>query len=278
MRIALCNEVIAPMPFPRQCEYAQKLGYDGLEIAPYTLSDEPHRLGAAQIAAARAAAKDAGIAVTGLHWLLLRPAGLSISTRDNAVRKRTVDVMLALVDQCAELGGRYLVHGSPQQRRLESGEARAAAMLRAQDCFAAVADRAEKVGVVYCIEPLAADQTSLINTIEEAAAMVAAIGSRSVRSMLDCSAAGRMETAPLPALVDTWVPRGMIAHVQVNDRNRRGPGQGEQRFAPLFAALVRHGYAGDIAVEPFDYVPDGPAAAARAIGYVRGILEALQSN
>jgi D-psicose/D-tagatose/L-ribulose 3-epimerase len=68
MRIALCNEVIAPMPFPAQCEYAAKLGYDGLEIAPYTLSDEPHRMGAAQIAAARSAAEDCGVAVTGLHW------------------------------------------------------------------------------------------------------------------------------------------------------------------------------------------------------------------
>jgi sugar phosphate isomerase/epimerase len=278
MRIALCNEVIAPMPFPQQCVYAAKLGYDGLEIAPHTLSDEPHRMGAAQIAAARASAQDAGIAVTGLHWLLLKPPGLSISARDDAVRRRTVDVMLSLVDQCAELGGRYLVHGSPQQRRLDSGDARAAAMSRAQDCFAAVAERAEKAGVVYCIEPLSSDQTPLIHTIEEAARMVEAIGSRSVRSMLDCSAAGRMETAPLPALVDTWVPRGMIAHVQVNDRNRRGPGQGEQRFAPLLAALVRHGYAGDIAVEPFDYVPDGPGAAARAIGYIRGILEALQER
>ena len=65
MRIALCNEVIAPMPFPQQCEYAAKLGYDGLEIAPYTLSEEPHRMGSARIAAARAAAEDAGIAVTG---------------------------------------------------------------------------------------------------------------------------------------------------------------------------------------------------------------------
>ena len=73
VRIALCNEVIAPMPFPQQCEYAAKLGYDGLEIALYTLSDEPHRLGSAQIAAARVAAEDAGVAVTGLHWLLLKP-------------------------------------------------------------------------------------------------------------------------------------------------------------------------------------------------------------
>ncbi|MGH8690510.1 MAG: sugar phosphate isomerase/epimerase family protein [Burkholderiales bacterium] len=276
MRIALCNEVIAPMPFPAQCEYAAKLGYDGLEIAPYTLTDEPHRMGSAQIAAARAAAEDAGVAVTGLHWLLIKPAGLSISSKDESTRRRTVDVMLALIDLCAELGGKYLVHGSPQQRRVEAGETRAAAMARAQECFAAVAERAQKAGVVYCIEPLASEQTPLINTLEEASRMVAAIGCPAVRSMLDCSSAGRMEKEPLGALVDRWLPPGVIAHVQVNDRNRRGPGQGEQRFAPLFASLKKNRYAGDVAVEPFDYVPDGPGAAARAIGYIRGILEALE--
>ena len=278
MRIALCNEVIAPMPFPAQCEYAAKLGYDGLEIAPYTLSDEPHRVGSAQIAAARAAADDAGIAVTGLHWLLIKPAGLSISSKQEGIRGKTIDVMLALIDLCAALGGKYLVHGSPQQRRVEAGETRAAAMARAQDCFAAVAERAQKAGVVYCIEPLSSEQTPLINTLEEAAQMVGAIANPAIKSMLDCSSAGRMEKEPLGALVERWLPKGLIAHVQVNDRNRRGPGQGEQRFAPLFGALKRCGYGGDVAVEPFDYVPDGPGAAARAIGYVRGILEALEAE
>lgn len=278
MRIALCNEVIAPMPFPQQCEYAAKLGYDGLEIAPYTLSEEPHRMGAAQIAAARSAAQDAGVAVTGLHWLLVKPAGLSISTRDEAARRRTIDVMLALIDLCAALGGRYLVHGSPQQRRVDAGETRAAALARAQDTFAAVAERAQKAGVVYCVEALAADQTPLINTLEEAAQIVGSINNPAIRTMLDCSSAGRMEKEPLPALVERWLPKGLIAHVQLNDRNRRGPGQGEQRFAPLLGALRKHGYAGDLAVEPFDYVPDGPSAAARAIGYVRGILEALENR
>ena len=213
MRIVLCNEVIAPMPLPKQCEYAAKLGYDGLEIAPYTLSEEPHRMGAAQIAAARTAAEDAGIAIAGLHWLLVKPAGLSISTRDGAVRKRTLDVMRAFVDQCAELGGRYLVHGSPHQRRIDPGDTRAAATARAQETFAAVAERAAKAGVVYCIEPLAAEQTPLINTLEEAARLVEEIASPHVRSMLDCSAAGRMEKESLAALIERWLPRGIIAHV-----------------------------------------------------------------
>jgi len=186
--------------------------------------------------------------------------------------------MLALIDQCAELGGRYLVHGSPHQRRVDPGDSRAAAMARAQESLAAVAARAASAGVVYCIEPLASDQTPLINTLEEAARIVREIGSPALRSMLDCSAAGRMEKQPLAVLVERWLPPGVIAHVQLNDRNRRGPGQGEQKFAPLLAALKRHRYAGDLAVEPFDYVPDGPGAAARAIGYVRGVLEALDNT
>jgi len=166
------------------------------------------------------------------------------------------------------------VHGSPHQRRVDPGETRAAALERAYESFAAIAEHAAKAGVVYCIEPLSSEQTPLVNTLEEAAALVERIGSPAVRSMLDCSSAGRAEKEPLPVLVDRW--KSVIAHVQVNDRNRRGPGQGEQRFAPLFAALKKNGYRGDVAVEPFDYVPDGPAAAARAIGYIRGIIEASE--
>jgi len=31
-------------------------------------------------------------------------------------------------------------------------------------------------------------------------------------------------------------------------------------------------------VEPFKYVPDGQATAARALGYIRGILESLDGH
>ena len=39
MRIALCNEVIAAMPFERQCAFARSVGYDAIEIAPFTPPD-----------------------------------------------------------------------------------------------------------------------------------------------------------------------------------------------------------------------------------------------
>ena len=93
--------------------------------------------------------------------------------------------------------------------------------------------------------------------------------------MIDCSAAGSTETASVPELIDRWLPTGVVAHVQVNDPNRRAPGQGEMRFAPILAALERQRYAGVVSVEPFDYVPDGPGAAAFAIAYLSGVREAL---
>jgi sugar phosphate isomerase/epimerase len=49
------------------------------------------------------------------------------------------------------------------------------------------------------------------------------------------------------------------------------------RFAPIFAALAEQKYSGMAAIEPFIYEPDGPTCAARQIGYVRGLLEALRS-
>lgn len=275
MRIALCNEVVAGMEFARQCEFAAALGYDGLEVAPFTLAEEPHLLGATARAALRRAASDAGVAVTGLHWLLVKPSGLSITSADKAVRARTLDVMRRLVGLCAELGGSVLVHGSPAQRRLPEGPEADPARARGVEAFAAIAADAESAGVTYCIEPLAPRETNFVNSLEEAIAIVERIGSPAVRTMIDCSAASLAETAAPAALLDRWLPAGMIAHVQVNDRNGRGPGQGDDRFAPVFAALDRHRYAGVVAVEPFDYVPDGPAAAARAIGYIKGIREAL---
>lgn len=266
------------MHFAGQCEYAARLGYDGLEVAPYTLADDPRAIGPQQVIEARRAAADAGIAVTGLHWLLVKPEGLSISSADDTVRQRTLELMFSLVDLCAELGGKYLVHGSPAQRRIDPGDTHAAALARAQECWAAAGERAARAGVVYCVEPLSAEMTPLVNTLVDAAAVIAAAGKPALKSMLDCSSAGRMETEALDQLVERWLPSGLIGHVQVNDRNRQGPGQGEQQFAPLLAALIKHGYAGDIAVEPFDYVPDGPASAARAVGYLRGLLEGLRAG
>ena len=279
MKFALCNEVLHPLPFARQCEVAAALGYDGLEVAPFTLADDPSALTDAQAAQFRRIAQDQGLAISGLHWLLVAPPGLSIVSADAALRDRTAAVMERLIELCAAMGGRYLVHGSPKQRSVPAGESRAVARERAMSCFARAARRAESCGVVYCIEPLSPRETDFINTVAEAAELVDAIGSPALRTMIDCSAAGQVESEAVADLMARWMPTGRIAHVQVNDPNRRGPGQGEMAFAPILRTLKRmqqlgH-YRGIVAVEPFDYVPDGVGSAAHAIGYLKGVLEGL---
>lgn len=274
MRLSLCNEVLRDRPFPEQCAFAAQLGFRGLEIAPFTLGEEPHRLPPSRLAELRRWAADAGIAITSLHWLLVTPPGLSITAADADVQRRTRDVIAGLIELAAGLGATHLVHGSPAQRMLPAGD-ESAGRARAIEAFAFAAERAAAAGVTYCIEPLDPGQTNFINTVAEAAEIVRAIGSPALRTMLDVCAATRGETAPPSELLAEWLPTGLIAHVHLNDANRRAPGQGETRFAPILAALERASFAGTLAVEPFDYVPDGAGAAAFAMGYLKGVMETL---
>jgi len=276
MKVALCNEVLRQMEFAAQCDYAAALGYDGLEVAPFTLGEAPHLMSARDRATLRRAASDSGIAITGLHWLLVTPQGLSLNGPDDALRAKTLEIMRRLVGLCADLGGSVLVHGSPAQRNIAANDDPEAAWRRAHEAFEAIAEDAGDAGVTYCLEPLAPRETNFINTVEEAARMVRAVDHPAFRTMIDTSAASLSESESVAELIERWVPTGLVAHVQVNDRNRRGPGEGGDRFAPVFAALLRKGYDRVVAAEPFIYEPDGRACAARSIGYVRGVLEALQ--
>ncbi|WP_322997742.1 sugar phosphate isomerase/epimerase family protein [Castellaniella sp.] len=277
MQIALCNEVLQPLDFPAQCRLAAQLGYDALEVAPFTLKPDPLSITDAEARDCARVARDHGLFISGLHWLLVAPAGLSIVSADAAQRQRTVDVMRRLIELCALMGGRYLVHGSPKQRSVPPGSSHAQAWERARACLGHAAEHAQACRLHYCLEPLSMVETDLVNTVGDAVRMVTDVGSPGLKTMIDCSAAGQTEQESVTELIDRWMPSGHIAHVQINDPNRQGPGQGDMDFGPILRRLrtLQHAgvYDGIVAVEPFDYVPDGPGCAARAIGYVRGILQ-----
>jgi D-psicose/D-tagatose/L-ribulose 3-epimerase len=277
VRYLLCNEVVRELAFGAQCDLAARLGYVGLEVAPFTLGPEPHRLPGARRTELRRAAADAGVRIGALHWLLVAPEGLSITSSDGRVRAATLDVIERLVELCADLGGRVLVHGSPKQRELPEGD-HVGATLRAHEAFAHAGRAAAAAGVVYCIEPLSRQETAFVNSVAEAVEVVEAVGEDALRTMIDCRAARLAEAEAVETLLARHVPTGMIRHVHLNDRNGRAPGQGDDPFAPVIAALRAVGYAGDVGVEPFTYEPDGPTTAARAIGYLHGLEESLAAG
>ncbi len=275
MRISLCSEVIGQLEFAAQCDLAAALGYDGLEIAPVTLAKDPRLISAEQRTMMRRAAETARIALTGLHWLMVMPPGLSITSSDPSIRRNSLEVIRSLVDLCAELGGSVLVHGSPDQRRLPEGPEAETARKLGIEAMAVAAEAAEKAGVIYCLEPLSPDQTNFVTSVAEAVEIVDQIGSPALRTMIDTSAAGRGEIEPVADLIRRWLPDKRVVHIHLNDTNRRAPGQGGDDFPEIMRALKDVGYDGIAGVEPFIYDPDGPTVAARAIGYIQGLREAL---
>lgn len=275
MKFSLCNEAIADRPFAEQCEMAAALGYDGFEIAPDTLFDDPREISDKDLAGIQRALTDAGLVVTGLHWLLIKPKGLSITSPDDALRRTTRDVLFACIDLCAELGGTVLVHGSPKQREIAEGDDRAAAEQRALEVFHETGARAADRRVIHCLEPLRPAVTSYVNTVADAVAVVEKVNSPGFKTMLDTSAAAVSEPLSVADTVRKWFPTGHLAHIQFNDTNRKSPGLGDDEFGDVLRALKETGYDDAIAMEPFIFEPSPDAAAAYAIAYVKGLWEML---
>ena len=62
MQFALANIVVKEMLFAEQCAYLASVGYDGIEVAPFTLSDAPERMPKRARAELRRSAEDAELA------------------------------------------------------------------------------------------------------------------------------------------------------------------------------------------------------------------------
>lgn len=274
MKLALCNEVLDGLELAAQCEFAAELGYEALEIAPYTLDDAPHLISAARRHEIRRTVEASGLVVSGLHWLLVKPEGLSLTDPDQDVRSETISVMRALADLCGDLGGDVLVHGSPKQRWLpDDPEERETARGWALDAFAAAGEAAHAAGVTYCVEALAPPFANFVTTVAEAAGIVDEIGNPALRTMIDTGAArANPDEESVENLIADWLPSGHVAHIQLRDRTRRGPGQGEDDFEGVIEALRAQSYDRWIAVEPIELVPDGLTTATFCAKYLKGLL------
>jgi sugar phosphate isomerase/epimerase len=275
MKISICNELFEGWAIEKVFDYAAQLGYDAVELAPFTLGETASDISAAERKRIRAAAEKSGIEIAGLHWLLVKPEGLYINHPDDTVRKTTQNYLKELIDLCGDLGGRILVHGSPQQRHVKAEWDPVKSWQLARETFRVCAEAAQSRDVFYCIEALTTVDTNFINTIDEALQMVDEIGHPNFQTMLDCRSIHASAKTELPRVLKAALDTGNLKHVHVNDPNDRGPGFGDLQFTPLLKILHKADYQGYISVEVFDFAPDPQTIAARSIGYLHGILESL---
>ena len=275
MKTAICNELFQGWPIERVFDYAASLGFEAVEIAPFTLAETVQDISSQRRAEIRRAARAAGVEIAGLHWLLAKPEGFYINHPDDSIRRKTKAYLKELITLCAELGGRVLVHGSPHQRTIQEGWDRDEAWDRARETWQACARAAGKAGVVYCLEALTEAETNFLTSFDQAHAMVQEIDHPSLKTMFDCRAISASARVPLDRALEEALATGLVAHVHINDPNGQGPGFGELKFAPLLKVLAEQGYQGYLSVEVFKFEPDPETIAGRSLGYLSGILEAL---
>ena len=266
MRYAICNETFEGWDHERVCRFVAGLGYQGLEIAPFTIAPRVTDVPAERRRQLRRQAEENGLQIIGLHWLLAKTEGLQLTAADPAIRRRTADYLVELARFCRDLGGELMVFGSPAQRRIPAGAARAQAADYAVDTFCQALPGIADAGVKVCLEPLSPPEADFINTCAEAVAFLDRIGHPNFLLHLDVKAMATDE-APATELIRRYAAR--TGHFHANDVNRRGPGFGTTDFVPIFRALKEVNYQGWVSVEVFDYSPDPETIARESLRYMK---------
>ena len=268
MRYAACNELVHDRPFAEACALIARHGYQGIELAPYSLADDPLRIPPAQAREIRRTIRDAGLECVGLHWLLKAPRGLHITTPDIGVRRRSWEAVRALVDFCREVGGELVVLGSGKQRGTQ-GISREAATAILREELAGLASHLAQSGVTLLLEPLndRYDHPDYFCTSSDQAAQICRkIGSERLKMLFDCYHMQIMEGDLIKHIERNIDVIGHFHSAAVPGRGELY--QGEVNYPFVLSRVENLGYKGVFGLE---YVPsiDDEASLKKTLEYLR---------
>jgi sugar phosphate isomerase/epimerase len=277
MRLATCNEPWNGIASIEEVfQIAARIGFDGVEIAPFTLAEHVDDISAARRKEIARAAADAGVAIVGLHWLFVSPKGLHMTTPDAAVRRTTTEYLKSLANFCGDLGGTVMILGSPKQRSIEPPTTTEEGWKRTKDVLAAGGDALAARGVSLCIEALAPSETNFIQTLDESTRLADEIGHPNIDVMIDVKAMSSMPDG----VVGTIQRFGKRArHFHANHPSGKGvgmpltAGEGEPiDWSTVLRTLKQSGFTGWVSCEPFDYKPDPTTVAETAYAALKAAL------
>lgn len=276
-KLAVCNELYEKTDFAASCRSLKKAGWQGIEIAPFTLRNDATTLTAERRKEVRNIIQSEGLEFVGLHWLTVGPTGLHVTTPDEAMRKHSWDFVRRLVDLCADLrqgdSGGVMVFGSPMQRRTTGGLSPQQATTHFIDGVRSITGHLEDLGVTLLVEALPSEQCDVIGSLDEAIAVVRAVNSPAVRSMFDSHNAIE-ETTPHSELVEKYWD--FIRHIHINelDGSYVRPGGGYD-FKPVLQIAKDRKFDGWVSMEVFDFTPGAEKMVNESIAYLRDEIARL---
>ena len=276
MKFALCNEMFEAwntdkgFDFPRVFEYIKTCGYAGVEIAPFTIEKDAFHIPKERRAEIRRLAEKSDLEITGLHWLLAKTEGYHLTSPDPVIRQKTTDYLLELIRLCADLGGHFMVLGSPLQRNILPDVTQDQAFDYATGVLQKLIPLLEQCDVQIALEPLSPKETNFLTTAAESVRLINNIGvPNRIALHLDCKAMNS-ESISIPELIRA--NKEYMIYFHMNDPNLQGPGFGELDFVPIMDALLEIGYKGWASVEPFDYTPGIEVLAEKSLASMKDTL------
>ena len=253
MKFALCNEIFRNLPLEEAFQKIADIGYEGVEVAPFTLQANPRDLSESDADRCRTAAEKAGLDVVGLHWLMAETEGLHLTHSNPAILKVTQEYLIKLAQLTERMNGSILVLGSPKQRNLLPDTTYEQAFERAVKLMQAVCDEIADLGVAFAIEPLAKVETDFLSSCAEGRDFIRAVDHPACGLHLDVKAMTAEPNGVCPAIREFHPD---CIHFHANDSNLRGPGQGDTNFTEVANTLKEVNYDRWVSVEAFDYFPD----------------------
>ncbi|MCX8081820.1 MAG: sugar phosphate isomerase/epimerase [bacterium] len=269
MKIGICNEMFKNWELENIFSFVKGTGYEGIEIAPFTLADSVDMIPEQKRKEIRELSHRYNIDIIGTHWLLVKPEGLSVSTGDRTLRDKTADYLCKLVHFTADIGGSLMVFGSPKQRSIGEGQTKQEVKENVKEVLIEVLKECEKRKIFLCLEPLARTETNFINTAEEAIEIIEEISHPYLKLHLDVKAMSDEEKT-IPDIIQS--SKKYLKHFHANDKNLGGPGSGDIDFTPIINTLKQIGYDGWLSIEVFDFSPGPENIARKGIEYLKKFL------
>ena len=267
LAIAVASEEAPPSAFVvwrgfrSSIEKAQRLGYDGVELAL-------QEAGQIQVDEMERMLRDHGVACpcisTGQVFANL---GLYFTCVDADKRQRVIDIFKGLIDVAARLGA--MVNIGRARGFIEPGQGVAEATGRFAEVARGLCEYGAQRKVRLVLEPVNRYEINFINSLAQAAELLEAVGAPNLALMPDVFHMN-IEDRTIAGELERFCPR--VGYVHLADSNRLAPGQGHTDFSAIFAALQRGGYRGWAAVEILPQ-PDPDTAARQAMEFLRPLKE-----
>lgn len=227
-------------------------GFDGVEL--FLSPSEP-----SSIPSVRRTLGEIGLECTTCSVL---PREANLIDADAQVRARGVEFLKQCVERTAELGAKLICGPLYAGLGVMTGRRRTRDEWKwAVEGLQVAGQRASKLGVTLCVEPLNRFETYFLNTLTDAAQLVHDVGQPNVLIHFDTFHANIEERHPADSLRAVTKELG---HVHISENDRGIPGTGHNDWRGILTALKENGYDGWMTIESFAQ-PESELAAAAAI-------------